>query len=153
MAIPFYQAILGTTLQVPTLDGPMVEVKIPSGTQPNERRILPGRGIQKLRQPAGVKGHQVVVIQVTMPSLNELSSEQKRLMEEYKNVTEPPKRSYSTSAQDSPASDSDSKGEQQQQQGVEKGFLGKTIFGKWLKSDQQQEGEQPREEKKDQKKG
>lgn len=41
------QAILGGTVSVPTLLGE-VEIKIPSGTQPNEKRVIKGKGIKKL---------------------------------------------------------------------------------------------------------
>jgi molecular chaperone DnaJ len=45
--VPFYTAILGGRVRVPTLEGE-VEVKVPAGTQPGEEMVLRNRGVQKL---------------------------------------------------------------------------------------------------------
>jgi molecular chaperone DnaJ len=44
--IPLSMALLGGTVNVPTLNGE-VEVKVPPGIQPGEKRVLRGRGIKK----------------------------------------------------------------------------------------------------------
>lgn len=45
--IPFYTALLGGKVRVPTLDGD-VDVRVPGGTQPGEEMVLKGRGIPAL---------------------------------------------------------------------------------------------------------
>ncbi|CAO3596770.1 unnamed protein product [Absidia cylindrospora] len=63
-AIPFYKAILGGKVKVPTVDG-MVELKIPEGTQVDDKISLKGRGIQQLRGAA--PGDQIVTLKVELP--------------------------------------------------------------------------------------
>merc|ERR1719414_2201064 len=45
--IDICDALLGTTLKVKTIDGP-AEIKVPSGTQPETRMRIKGRGVPKL---------------------------------------------------------------------------------------------------------
>lgn len=45
--IPFYTALLGGRVRVPTLDGD-VDIRVPGGTQPGEEMVLRGRGIPGL---------------------------------------------------------------------------------------------------------
>jgi molecular chaperone DnaJ len=86
--LPFYKAIMGAAVQVPTLDGEMVSVKLPPGTQPNEKRILAGRGVQKLSQPFGVKGNLNVIFKIAIPKFPDLTPEQQKSIEQFKAVTE-----------------------------------------------------------------
>jgi len=69
-------ASLGTTIDVPTLDGP-VPVDVPSGTQPGETILLRGRGMPPLGR--GRTGDLRVVVNVTIP--RRLTSEQRDLLE------------------------------------------------------------------------
>jgi molecular chaperone DnaJ len=57
-------AALGTTLEVPTIDGD-VELEIPAGTQPHETLVLRGRGMPSLRgrRPGDLR----VVVNVVIP--------------------------------------------------------------------------------------
>jgi molecular chaperone DnaJ len=71
-------AALGTTVQVPTLDGD-VPVEIPAGTQPGETLRLGGRGMPPLRR--GRTGDLRVVINVTVP--RRLSRDQRDLLERF----------------------------------------------------------------------
>ena len=77
MPITVTQAILGATLKVPTLDGP-VEYDIPEGTQPGTRFRLRGKGIPYLR--GNGRGDQYVTIEVEIPK--NLSSKQKEIVKE-----------------------------------------------------------------------
>jgi molecular chaperone DnaJ len=70
-------AALGTTLEVPTLDGP-VPLEVPAGTQPHETLTLRGRGLPALRR--GRRGDLRVVVNVVIP--RRLSHEQRELMEQ-----------------------------------------------------------------------
>ncbi len=57
-------AALGTTLDVPTLDGP-VPLEIPAGAQPHEQLALRGKGMPALRR--GRRGDLRVVVNVVIP--------------------------------------------------------------------------------------
>ena len=70
-------AALGTTLEVPTLDGPF-ELEIPAGTQPHDRLTLRGKGMPALRR--GRHGDLVVVVNVIIP--RRLTSEQRDLLQQ-----------------------------------------------------------------------
>ncbi|MCA1766150.1 MAG: J domain-containing protein [Desulfobulbaceae bacterium] len=62
-------AILGSEIEVPTLDGPSLKVKVPAGTQPNARLRLKGKGLPA--GPKGPRGDLYVRINVEIPkSLN-----------------------------------------------------------------------------------
>jgi molecular chaperone DnaJ len=69
-------AALGTTLEVPTLDG-MASVELPSGTQPGEMLTLRGQGMPALGR--GRRGDLRVVVNVVIP--RRLSDEQRELLE------------------------------------------------------------------------
>jgi len=71
------QAMLGTTVQVPTLDDP-VTLKIPAGTQPGTTMRVKGRGV-----PAGgknVAGDLLVTVSVSVPK--KLTKQQRGLVEQ-----------------------------------------------------------------------
>lgn len=68
--ITFSQAVLGTTIDVPTIDGSTKRIKIPPGTQNNTKIRMKGYGVPNLK---GVgKGDQYVKITIDVPKkLNE----------------------------------------------------------------------------------
>jgi molecular chaperone DnaJ len=70
-------AALGTSIEVPTLDGPE-RLEVPAGIQPNETLTLRGRGMPALRR--GRRGDLRVVVNVVIP--RRLSAEQRQLMEQ-----------------------------------------------------------------------
>ena len=71
-------AALGTTVEVPTLDGP-VELEIPAGTQPHETLKVRGAGLPSLRGRPGRSGDLRVVVNVIVP--RHLSQDQRELYE------------------------------------------------------------------------
>ncbi|NDC83103.1 molecular chaperone DnaJ [bacterium] len=75
-------AILGTEIEVPTLDGKAM-LKIPSGTQPGTVLRLKGKGIHHLRGHG--RGDQHVKIQVFIPTT--LTLKEKNLIQEFSSVT------------------------------------------------------------------
>jgi len=79
------QAILGGTISVPTLSGSEVEIKVPAGTQPGEKRVLRNQGVPSLTQP-GTKGHHYIHFKVQVPT--SLTLKQKELIEEWKKEEE-----------------------------------------------------------------
>jgi molecular chaperone DnaJ len=74
--VPAPLAALGTTVEVPTLDGP-VPVEIKAGTQPGETLTLGARGMPPLGR--GRTGDLRVVVNVTIP--RRLTREQRDLLE------------------------------------------------------------------------
>jgi molecular chaperone DnaJ len=72
------QAVLGGKILVPTLDGE-VDVVIPKGTQPNEKRVLRGKGIQRVNTSGS--GDLYVHFQVVVPT--KLTAHQEKLLREY----------------------------------------------------------------------
>jgi curved DNA-binding protein len=76
--INFTQAVLGTEVEVPTLEGKSLHVKIPPGTQPQSKLRLKGYGLPILGGKG--KGDQFVKIVIKVPK--KLSDRQKKLLEE-----------------------------------------------------------------------
>ncbi len=74
-------AALGTTVEVPTVDGP-VELEIPAGTQPHETLVVRGRGMPALRGRR--TGDLRVVVNVIVP--RHLSREQKQLLGQFEDT-------------------------------------------------------------------
>lgn len=76
--VSYVDAILGTTIKVPTVDG-MVDLKIPAGTQPGTTLVMAKKGVPSLdkRYP---RGDQLVRVQVDIPK--RLTNEERKLIEE-----------------------------------------------------------------------
>jgi curved DNA-binding protein len=74
VAVPATEAMLGTTISVPTLDGER-EIEVPAGTQPGSQQILRGEGLPRLG--GGRRGNQRVIFNVIVPA--NLSDEQREL--------------------------------------------------------------------------
>lgn len=81
--VSYIDAILGTTMKVPTVDG-MVDLKIPQGTQPGTTLVMAKKGVPYLNKP-NMRGDQLVRVQVEIPK--RLSSEERKLIEELANLT------------------------------------------------------------------
>jgi molecular chaperone DnaJ len=74
--IGFTQAALGAAIEVPTVDGEKVMLKIPAGTQSGTELRMRGKGV-----PTGsYRGDQLVTVTVVTPK--KISREQKKLLEE-----------------------------------------------------------------------
>ena len=73
-------AALGTTLEVPTIDGGKAKVKIPSGTQSGKRFRLKGKGMPLMRG----SGYGDLYIQIITEVPISLTSEQKELLEKFR---------------------------------------------------------------------
>ncbi|KAI9006383.1 hypothetical protein DFJ74DRAFT_690643 [Hyaloraphidium curvatum] len=83
--VPFYTAALGGTARVPTVDGD-VELRVPAGVQPGERKVLRRRGVQEVGKPDGERGDQWVTIKVAIPK--GVTDKQRELLEAYRAETE-----------------------------------------------------------------
>ncbi|MFQ6107703.1 MAG: molecular chaperone DnaJ [Thermoplasmata archaeon] len=80
--ITFSQAALGATIKVPTLDG-KAELRIPAGTQTHTTLRLKGRGLPRMNGHG--RGNQLVQVIVTVPG--KLTSQQRKLLEEFQKLT------------------------------------------------------------------
>lgn len=69
------QAVLGDTVQVPTLEGKRKKISIPAGTQSGAIFRLRGGGVPQLRGSG--RGDQLIVVQVAIPS--HLTAKQREL--------------------------------------------------------------------------
>lgn len=76
-----WEAVLGTKVEVPTIDG-KVDLSVPAGAQSGQRLRLRGQGLNK-RQ--GGRGDQYVRLKIMVPK--EVSSEERRLFEELGKVS------------------------------------------------------------------
>lgn len=76
--VSYIDAILGTTINVPTVDG-MVDLKIPAGTQPGTTLVMAKKGVPYLGK-SSTRGDELVRVQVEIPK--RLSGEEKKLIEE-----------------------------------------------------------------------
>jgi len=75
--ISITQAVLGDTIQVQTVHGD-VNLKIPSGTQPNTKFKLRAKGVPEINSSS--KGDHIVIANVQIPK--KLSKKEKKLFEE-----------------------------------------------------------------------
>lgn len=75
-SIPATEAMLGTTMSVPTLDGEE-GIEVEPGTQPGHQYVLKGIGLPRLNSRR--RGNQRVVLEVVVPT--NLSDEQRELTE------------------------------------------------------------------------
>jgi len=71
------EPLKGATVQVETLDGKKVAIKIPPGTPSGKRFRVRGQGIQKGEK----KGDLIVEVSIQVPE--KLSEEQERMMKEF----------------------------------------------------------------------
>jgi molecular chaperone DnaJ len=84
VSIPATEAMLGTTVTVPTLEGEK-EIELAAGTQPGYEEVLRGAGLPRLGSRR--RGDQRVVLNVVVPS--NLSEEQRELTERLDESLEP----------------------------------------------------------------
>ena len=76
--VPFYTAILGGTVEAPTIDG-SESVKISPGTQSGDTAVIKGKGVPRFNR-AGV-GDEIIRIQVDLPK--KMTQEQEELIRKY----------------------------------------------------------------------
>ena len=75
-------AALGTTIEIPTIDGGKAKIKIPDGTQNGKQFRLKGKGMPFMRR--GDFGDLYVQIKTEVP-IN-LNKEQKELLEKFRKI-------------------------------------------------------------------
>ncbi len=82
LPVSFVKAALGADTSVPTLDG-SVSMKIPAGTQSGKVFRLKAKGMPDVH--GGQRGDQYVKVMIEVPT--RLTTEQRRLLEEYARVS------------------------------------------------------------------
>ena len=80
----YVDAILGTTLKVTTVDGP-VELRIPAGTQPGTTLVLSKRGAPSPTGRPTDRGNHLVKVKVVIPK--KLSGEERKLVESLRDMS------------------------------------------------------------------
>ncbi|MGB9732495.1 MAG: molecular chaperone DnaJ [Candidatus Micrarchaeia archaeon] len=81
ITIPFYIALLGGRVKVPTLNGEK-EIEIPRGIQHGEKIVMHGEGI---RSPKGT-GDEIIIVNISLPKY--LSKEEEELIKKFKELKE-----------------------------------------------------------------
>ena len=82
LPISIADAALGTTVEVPSIDGGKTKIKIPSGTQSGKQLRLKGKGMPILKR--NVSGDLYIRIITEVPT--SLTKKQKELLEEFKTL-------------------------------------------------------------------
>lgn len=77
--ISFRQAVLGDEIDIPTITGESVSVKIPSGTQPGEKLRVRNHGLP--RADGYGRGNLVVQVQIDVPK--KITAEQEALLQQF----------------------------------------------------------------------
>ena len=83
LLLDFPTATLGGQVDIPTIDGSNVKIKIEPGTQPGKTLRLRGKGLPAVQGYGSGVGDLVVHISVYVPK--ELSKEEKKMIEELRN--------------------------------------------------------------------
>lgn len=88
--ISFSQAALGDSIEIPTIDDPVM-LKIPAGTQSETKFRLRGKGTKNPKSGGSSRGDQYVIVHVETPT--NLTNEEKALFEQLGNVQKKEKKS------------------------------------------------------------
>jgi len=80
--ISIADAALGTSIEIPTIDGRKAKIKIPSGTQSGKQFRLKGKGMPYMR--AGGNGDLYIQVNTEVPV--SLNKEQKELLEKFRDI-------------------------------------------------------------------
>jgi curved DNA-binding protein len=65
--VSFTQAVLGSSIDVPTIDGMVKRIKVPAGTQSGTKIRMKGYGVPSLKGSGSSKGDQFVKINIDVP--------------------------------------------------------------------------------------
>ena len=85
--VSYFDAILGTTINADTVDGKL-EVKIPVGTQPEQKIRIRGKGAPKLG--SDIRGDHFLTVKVKIPQ--SAGGKEKELIEQIAGLSEEDKK-------------------------------------------------------------
>jgi curved DNA-binding protein len=77
-SVSFTQAVLGTSIEVPTIDGTIKRIKVPAGTQNGIKIRMKGYGVPGLKGSGSNRGDQFVKISIEVP--RKISDKQMQLI-------------------------------------------------------------------------
>ncbi len=80
--LTYPQLVLGSQVEIESIDGTKENIKIPRGCPVGEKIIIPGKGFHRLKN--SVRGNLVVVTQCHVPK--KLSAEAKEKLKEYSEI-------------------------------------------------------------------
>ena len=83
--VSFADAALGADIDVPTLGGGTVKLRIKPGTQPGSRHRVKGKGITRTTSKGTVTGNLIVTVEVAVPT--ELNDAQRAAVEAFAAAT------------------------------------------------------------------
>ena len=83
LLLDFPTAALGGEVEIPTIEGKLLKVKIESGTQPGKTLRIRGKGLPAIQGYGSGKGDILVNISVYVPK--ELSKDEKKALQQFKN--------------------------------------------------------------------
>lgn len=83
--ITFAEAVLGATVEVPTLDGGPVKLRLKPGTQSGSRHRVRHKGIEARSSRGASHGDLIVTVDVQIPS--DLTDEQRQAVESFAAAT------------------------------------------------------------------
>ncbi len=86
------EAIKGTEIEIPLINGKTEKVKIPAGIQSGQQVRVHGKGMPKLKSKG--YGDLIVVVNVEIPSIKELSKKAKKLVDELDKELPPVTKRY-----------------------------------------------------------
>lgn len=92
LPITFAEAALGANIEVPTLDGSTVTLRIKAGTQAGSRHRVKGKGINA----SGDSGDLIVSVEVVVPK--DLTDKQKKLLQQFDDICDESPRGHLFSA-------------------------------------------------------
>ena len=81
MPLTFAEAVLGADVEVPTLEGATVKLRVKPGTQSGSKHRVKGRGVATKRRT----GDLIVTTDVVVPT--KLSAEERKAVEELSRAT------------------------------------------------------------------
>ncbi len=89
LTISYPEAVLGTSLEVPTIDGGYVTVKIPPRTHHGDEIRIPEKGLPKGKNQRA-RGDLIIKVQIDIP--DKLSQDQRKLLEKMRELFLPKRR-------------------------------------------------------------
>ncbi|TPX30949.1 hypothetical protein SmJEL517_g05621 [Synchytrium microbalum] len=96
--IPLSVALLGGKVTVPTIDGD-IEMNLPPGLQPDEKKVLTKKGVVRVGRPDGARGDEWITFKIGIPKT--LTDAQRRLIATAFGSSDPPESSSSSSTSSS----------------------------------------------------
>lgn len=122
--VPLSVAVLGGKVNVPTLQGEAT-LKVDAGTQPNEKRVMRGKGIRDVSRSSTV-GNQYVTFNIAIPT--HLTPQQRTAMEQFANERGDNTSTTATTTTSSPQPTTASEGKTEQGGGGGGGLFS-SLFG------------------------